>query len=145
MKKILLLLMLTVTALGCSGDDDNNNGVRNPYTGSVVGTWTTVGLSIDGNLVNLDCDAPAPVEDNYTFVFYEDGFFDIYHNCDPEGVIYASGTYTTTGNVLRINLDGMEGRAHMIDYLDEDQLQFEFSIGSEGLFYGYVFTVQQQF
>ena len=130
-------------AIACSDDDNNSNGIKNPYTGEVTGMWQTVGLAIDGEAMDLDCEAEVPVAENFLFDFKEDGTFDVYHNCDIEGDIYGSGTYTTNGNVLTLNMDGMIGKAHMIDNLDENQLGFRFSIGSEGLFYGYEFLVEE--
>jgi len=133
-------MMFAVMAIACS--DDDNNGIKNPYTGEVTGMWKTVGLAIDGEAMDLSCDIETPVEENFLFDFKEDGTFDVYYNCDTEGAVYNSGTYTTNGNVLTLNMDGMTGKAHMIDNLDEDQLGFRFSIGSEGLFYGYEFLVE---
>ena len=146
MKKILALLaFVSIISVACSDDDSNstNNGIENPYTGSVVGVWRTVGLSDNGQPVNLDCTIPNPSEDNYVFEFMTDGTYNLYNNCDPDPIVnpVATGTYTTTGNVLRIMLDGVEGRAHMIDHLDQDILHFRFNIGSSGLFYGYEFVV----
>lgn len=144
MKKVFGILFMALATLSCNSDDnnDNVNGLKNPYTGSVVGLWQTVALSVDGEAWNLSCDEEVPVEENFSFDFKEDGTFDVYHNCDID-VLYNSGTYTTTGNVLTLNMDGMTGKAHMIDNLDEDQLVFRFNIGSPGLFYDYEFVVQE--
>lgn len=150
MRKIFALLTIaSLTIASCSDDDNSNNngnGIENPYTGSVVGTWSTVALYDNGQPVNLACDIPNPAEDNYTFKFLDNGTFDLYYNCDFDPVLtpVASGTYTTTGNVLRLNLDGAEGRAHMIDNLNQDRLRFRFNIGSSGLFYGYEFVVADE-
>lgn len=142
--KRLLMIVLVISAFACSDDDNDNvgnNGIANPYTGSVVGTWITNGITINGNSVQLDCDNETVFEDNYTFIFNEDNSFDIYHNCYPEDGIYNSGTYTTTGNVLTLNMDGQTGKAHMVKAPDEMNLEFRFTIGSEGLFYNYsIFT-----
>lgn len=143
MKKIFLLLF-TFAALSCSSDDDNqsvNNGIRDPYTGSVVGTWETVSLTIDDYILIFDCEDETPEYTNYLLTFNEDGTFDMYNNCTEE--FLGTGTYTTTGNVLTININGETGKAHMIDHLDEDQqLAFRFNIGDDGLFYGYEYRVQ---
>lgn len=142
MKKLLAVLFVSLAALSCNDDDTVSNGIKNPYTGSVVGWWQTVGLAVDGDVADLSCDAEVPFEDNFIFDFKEDGTFDLYHNCEME-VLFGSGTYTTNGNVLTINMNGMTGKAHMIDNLDEDQLDFRFTIGSDGLFYGYYILVQE--
>lgn len=92
--------------------------------------------------MDLSCDEEVPVEENFLFEFNGDNTFNVYHNCDIE-VLYNSGIYTTTGNVLTLNMDGMTGKAHMIDNLDEDQLVFRFTIGSDGLFHDYEFVVQE--
>ncbi len=149
MKKIIAFLaFVSIISVACSDDDSNstNNGIENPYTGSVVGTWRTVALYDNAQPVNLACDIPNPEEDNYAFEFLANGTFNLYHNCDFDPVLtpVATGTYTTTGNVLRLNLDGAEGRAHMIDNLDQNMLRFRFSIGSSGLFYGYEFVVRDE-
>ena len=142
MKKIIAILFISVIALSCNDDDTIPNGVKNPYTGSVVGLWQTVGLAVDGEVQDLSCEVEVPIEENFLFEFNEDGTFNLYHNCDIE-VLYNSGTYTTTGNVLTLNMDGMTGKAHMIDNLDEDQLGFRFTISSDGLFHDYDFLVQE--
>lgn len=143
MKKVLSILLVALFATACSDDDNKSNGIKNPYTGEVTGMWKTVGLAIDGDAVNLSCEVEMPVEENFLFDFKEDGTFDAYHNCDSEAGIYDSGTYTTTGNVLTLSMGGLTGKAHMIDNLDENQLGFRFSIGSDGLFYGYEFLVEE--
>ena len=143
MKKIFLLLF-TFAALSCSSDDDNgvvDNGLKDPYTGSVVGSWETVSLSFDDYIIIFDCEDATPEYTKYLLTFNEDGSFDMNDRCTDE--FLGTGTYTTTGNVLTININGETGKAHMIDYLDEDQqLEFRFDIGDDGLFYGYEYRVQ---
>lgn len=144
MKKFIILLM-AFTAFSCSSDDNDpvdNNGIRNPYTGSVIGSWKTVGLSLNDMAYDVDCDADEPADDVYTFTFFEDGTFDVYENCFPE-VLYAEGTYQTTGNVLTLNLNGQTGKAHMVDHLDENMLEWRFTIGDGGLFYNYYYLVEK--
>lgn len=50
MKKAFGILFIILLTFSCSSDDnnDNVNGIKNPYTGSVVGLWQTVALSVDG-------------------------------------------------------------------------------------------------
>ena len=149
MKKILLLGLVAALSFACSEDDSLpvNNGLHNPYTGSVVGAWSTIGLRINEEIIIVDCEAEVPAVDNYLFVFNEDNTFELYPNCDTEAEAIGSGTYTTSGNVLTLNMYGMQGKAHMIDLdeflgLDDEQLMFRFSIGpGNTLFYGYEFAV----
>lgn len=149
MKKLFLLGLVAVLSLSCDEDDSLpvDNGLHNPYTGSVVGTWSTIGLRINEEVIDIDCEAEVPVVDNYLFVFNEDNTFELYPNCDAEAEAIGSGTYQTNGNVLTLNMNGMEGKAHMIDLdeyleIEDEQLVFRFSIGSgESLFYGYEFAV----
>jgi hypothetical protein len=150
MKKLIFALM-AFTLFACSDDDDNNanNGIQNPYTGEVSGDWKTVFASMDDMAFTLDCDDPNQFEGNFYYRFNADGTLNVYHNCDIEGVVdtetpITTGTYTTTGNVLRVNILGQEGEAHMIDNLDQNRLRLEFSIGSGGLFYGYNIVIEQQ-
>lgn len=144
MKRLFILLTLCLF-ISC-GDDDvqqpdfSNNGIGNPYTGSVIGIRKTVVLAIEGEAVNLSCTIETPSEKNYAFEFHEDGTFYLYHNCDPDAEIVGEGTYTTTGNVLTLNLNGQTGKAHMV-YVGNDTLEFRFTIGSSGLFYNHTFTV----
>lgn len=153
MKKIFLLGLIGALCLSCNEDDDSipvNNGLHSPYTGNVVGSWSTIGLRINQEVIDVDCDAEVPAADNYRFVFYEDNTFELYPNCDTEAEAIGTGTYATTGNVLTLNMDGMEGKAHMIDLdeylgIQDEQLVFRFSIGSgNSLFYGYEFAVDAQ-
>ena len=145
MKKYFLII-IAVFAFGCSDDDDNNidNGIANPYTGSVIGTWVTNAVTIDGNSVNLGCNSDTDFEDNYTFVFYDNNNFDVYHNCYIDQGIYNSGTYTTTGNVLTLNMNGQTGKAHMVKSPNDMFLEFRFTIGSDGLFYNHSIFVKKQ-
>lgn len=153
--KRLLFLFTMCAVLSCANDDVNeptltqanvsepnfeNNGIGNPYTGSVIGIRKTVGLSIDGASVNLSCQADNPSDKNFAFEFHDDNTFHLYHNCDPDAEIIGEGTYTTTGNVLTLNLNGQTGKAHMV-YVGGDTLEFRFTIGSSGLFYNHTFTV----
>lgn len=145
MKK-LFVLFLAIAAMSCSDDSNDHvdNGLHDPYTGSVVGNWQTVALSVDGEAVDLNCDIENPYPDNYLFKFYEDNTFEIFHTCYPDEGPYASGTYSTTGNVLTLNMNGQTGKAHMVDHLDDNnKLEFRFTISSDGLFYNYYFTVQE--
>jgi hypothetical protein len=153
MKKIFLFALLAALSFSCNSDDDGqpiDNGLHNPYTGSVVGTWSTIALAIDGEEINLNCEAEVPAPDNYIFVFNEDNTFELYHNCSLLGEPLGTGTYSTNGNVLTLNMNGMEGKAHMIDLdeylnIEDEQLIFRFSIGSgNSLFYGYEFAVDAQ-
>lgn len=143
MKKVFLILF-TLVALSCSSDDDNNNvnnGIKNPYTGSVVGTWETLYILGSDYVIPLDCEDIAPEDTSYLLTFNEDGTFDMYNKCTEE--FLGTGTYSTIGNVLTITINGETGKAHMIDYLDdEQQLAFRFNIGDDGLFYGYEYRVQ---
>lgn len=143
--KRLLFLFTIFTMLSCGDDDANNhnfdnNGIGNPYTGSVFGIRKTVNLTIDGQPVNLSCAIANPSEKNLAFEFHDDNTFNLYHNCDPDAEIVGTGTYTTTGNVLTLNMDGQTGKAHMV-YVGGDMLEFRFTIGSSGLFYNHTFTV----
>ncbi|GGB80051.1 hypothetical protein GCM10007424_20240 [Flavobacterium suaedae] len=143
MKKIFLLLF-AFAALSCSSDDDNgvvDNGLKDPYTGSVVGSWETVSIWRDDYIILLDCEDENLEETSYLLTFNENGSFDMYNKCTE--AFLGTGTYTTTGNVLTITINGETGKAHMIDHLDEDQqLAFRFTIGDGGLFYGYEYRVQ---
>lgn len=156
MKKIFALL-IAITAISCSSDDNDavndDNGLHDPYTGSVVGEWKTVAVAIDNEAINLDCDLEAPFEDNYYFVFHSDNTMDVYDNCllefDDEGnfdptLPHQSGTYETNGNTLTLKLNGQTGKAHMVDYLEDDMLEFRFTIGSSGLFYNYHILVEER-
>lgn len=151
MKKILLLGLFAALSFSCNEDDSLpvDNGLHNPYTGSVVGSWSTIGLRINEEVIDINCESDFEAIDNYRFVFNGDNTFTLFHNCDaPEtAVAVGEGTYATNGNVLTLNMDGMEGKAHMIDLdeyldIDDEQLVFRFSIGSgNSLFYGYEFAV----
>lgn len=144
------LIFLTLCCVVACGDDDinreitennfENNGIGNPYTSSVVGIRKTTSLTIEGNPVNLSCQASVISDKNLAFEFHDDNTFQLYHNCDPDAEVIGSGTYSTTGNVLTINLDGQTGKAHMV-YVGGDMLEFRFTIGSSGLFYNHTFTV----
>ena len=129
----------------CGDDDINqnnfaNNGIGNPYTGSVVGIRKTTALIINGEAVNLRCDIENISDKNYAFEFHDDNTFHLYNNCDPDAEVIGLGTYTTTGNVLTLTLNGQTGKAHMV-YVGNDMLEFRFTIGSPGLFYDHTFTV----
>ncbi len=142
MKKVFLLLF-ALAALSCSSDDDNNinNGIKNPYTGSVVGVWETLYMLGSDYVIPLDCENINPEDTGYLFTFHEDGTFDMHNRCTDE--FLGTGTYSKTGNVLTITINGETGKAHMIDHLDdEQQLAFRFNIGDDGLFYGYEYRVQ---
>jgi len=142
MKKLCLLLIALV-AFSCSDDDDaTTNGIENPYTGDVLGLWGTRNVWVDGDQMNLDCDAAVTFEDNYLFNFLENGTFTVEQQCS-DAPFLESGTYTTTGNVLTLNLNGMEGKAHMIDDIANNRLYWRFNIGSSGLFYGYEIEVMR--
>jgi hypothetical protein len=155
MKKIALFLVAAL-ALSCNEDDSVeivDNGLHHPYIGSVVGSWSTIGLRVNEEIINIDCNQEVPFEENYIFTFYEDNTFELYSNCESDATVIpvpvAEGTYSKSGNVLTMIIDGEEGKAHTIDldeYLgleDAEQLAFKFSIGSEGLFYGYDFAVER--
>ena len=147
MRKVFLLLVALV-AMSCNNDDDTlpvvDNGLHTPYTGELSGTWSTTALWINGNAVDLECGA-IPFDDNYTYDFYEDGTFTIIFNCNAGAGVIDTGTYTTTGNVLTLNLNGEQGKAHMIKGQDGGELYWRFNIGSGGLFYGYEIKVNQMF
>ncbi|MGV3459854.1 MAG: hypothetical protein ACO1N9_05295 [Flavobacterium sp.] len=144
MKRLLFFLVACIT-LSC-GDDDitqpnfENNGIGNPYTGSVIGIRKTVRLNVNGEDVNLSCTVENASDKNFAFEFHDDNTFHLYHNCDPDAEIVGTGTYNTTGNVLTLNLNGQTGKAHMV-YVGNDMLEFRFTIGSSGLFYNHNFTV----
>jgi hypothetical protein len=148
MKKLILSFASAFMLFACSDDDNNNTGIQNPYTGDVTGDWKTVFVSLDDMAFSLDCTDENQFAGNFYYRFNTDGTLDVYHNCDVEGEIdveqpVTTGTYTTTGNVLTVNVMGEEGKAHMIDNLDENQLILQFSIRSEGLFYGYDIVIEQ--
>jgi len=147
MKKLLLTLS-ALALFACSGDDDNN-GIQNPYTGEVAGDWKTVAAGFDDMAYTLECDSETQFEGNYYYRFNTNNTLDVYYNCDIEGAVddevpFTTGTYNTTGNVLTLNILGQEGKAHMIDKLDDDQLLLQFTIGSGGLFYGHEIIIEQR-
>jgi hypothetical protein len=102
----------------------------------------------DDMAYSLECDDEEEFEGNYYYRFNTDNSVDVYHNCVIEGQVddeapFTTGTYNTTGNVLTLNILGQEGKAHMIDNLDDDQLILQFTIGSGGLFYGHDIIIEQ--
>jgi len=148
MKKLIFGLA-AFALFACSGDDDNNNGVQNPYTGEVTGDWKTVAAGFDDMAYSLECDDENAFDGNYYYRFNADSTLDVYYNCDIEGPVddevpFTTGTYNTTGNVLTLNILGQEGKAHMINNLDDDQLILQFTIGSSGLFYGNEIIIEQR-
>lgn len=148
MKKLIASIAAAFMLFGCSDDDNDSNGLQNPYTGEVTGEWRTVYAGMDDMAFSLECDDENQFAGNFYYRFNTNGTVDVYHNCDVEGPIdteepITTGTYTTTGNVLTVNVMGEEGKAHMIDNLDQDQLILQFSISSGGLFYGYDIVIEQ--
>lgn len=146
MKKFLLLFAV-LAVLSCNNDDDTastDNGLHTPYTGSILGTWSTTELWINGNAINLECDA-VPFDENYTYNFMEDGTFTVIFNCNAAAGVINTGTYTTAGNVLTLNLDGQQAKAHMVRGNHGGELYWRFDIGSSGLFFGYEIEVNQMF
>lgn len=149
MKKTLLLL-LGLTMVACSDDDNNNvdNGLHNPYTGEVTGEWVTTGITVDDMIFVPDCDNPELTAVKYYYNFNNNGTVDVYNSCEVDGELdiempITTGTYTTTGNVFTLTIDGVQGKAHMVDFLDEfNSLDLRFDIGSSGLFYGQHITIQ---
>jgi hypothetical protein len=150
MKK-MLLLAAAFSVFACSDDDtDNNNyGIQNPYTGEVNGDWKTIYAGFDDMAYSLDCDNDSQFEGNYYYRFNTNNTVDVYYNCDIEGPVddevpFTTGTYNTTGNVFTLNILGQEGKAHMIDNLDNNELILRFTIGSGGLFYGHDIGIEKQ-
>ncbi|MFL9842933.1 hypothetical protein [Flavobacterium rhizosphaerae] len=152
MKKIFLVLLTLGCFTACSDDDNNDvdNGLHNPYTGTVNGDWRTKQISTSDYIITSNCENDIIAEANYYYSFNADGSVDVYNYCDNNGDIHnqiplTTGTYQTTGNVFTITIAGQEGKAHMVDYLDEyNALELRFDIGSSGLFYGYDITIEQQ-
>ena len=143
MKKIFSILILSIIAIACSTDADNND-----LDDGIVGTWTAVSLSgatsVDLNgdgtassniLEELPCFESSIVfaaDGNYSattsdIAFTGTNLFDIMADCD--GTTIETGTYTFNGNSLSIDpVDDepstvnttLEGDTLTIQEIDED-------------------------
>lgn len=153
MKKIFAVLFV-VLAFACDSDDNDtvDNGLHNPYTGDVIGTWKTVAVYHNGDQLPIDCESETPTEQDVLFTFYEDNTFTLEHNCQVV-LPYDGGTYAKTGNVLTLIMgDGeIEEKAHMVEHVADDPatdtpeliLEWRFGIGSGGMFEDYDLQVQK--
>lgn len=155
MKKLFVMLFVAL-AFACSSDDDNNNvdnGLHDPYTGDVLGTWKAVALFYEGDEIPLGCESEVTAEQDVLFTFNADNTFTMVHNCGDE-LPYDGGTYTKTGNVLTLVMgDGtVEEKAHMVEITPDDPdtdfnelvLEWRFGIGSGGIFDDFDVQVQKQ-
>lgn len=149
------MLLFAALAFACNSDDDNNNvdnGLHNPYTGGVVGTWKTTAVYHNGDQLPVGCDQENPTDQDILFIFYADETFDLIHNCGEE-LPYNGGTYRKTGNVLRLTMGNgeVEEKAHMVELVAENPntdafelaLEWRFDIGSGGLLEDYDIQVQK--
>lgn len=154
MKRLIAVLFVALT-FACSSDDDNDtvdNGLHNPYTGSVVGTWKTIAVYHNGDALPVGCEQENPTDQDILFIFYEGNTFDLIHNCGEE-LPYTGGTYTKTGNVLTLTMEtgDIEEKAHMVVLTEENPdteeyelaLEWRFGIGSGGLLEDYDIQVQK--
>ena len=154
MKRLFAVLFVALT-FACNSDDDNDtvdNGLHNPYTGSVVGTWKTIAVYHNDDDLPLGCNQENPTDQDVLFIFHPDNTFSLIHNCG-EALPYDSGTYTKTGNVLRlmVNNGEIEEKAHMVVLTEENPdteeyelaLEWRFGIGSGGLLEDYDIQVQK--
>lgn len=151
MKKVFAVLF-TVLAFGCNSDDNDqvDNGLHNPYTGGIVGLWKAIGADYNGAQIPVDCDSEITPEQEVWFMFNEDNTFTLDYNCGDE-LISKTGTYTKTGNVLKLMIDENEEKAHMVELVAENPetetpeltLEWRFGIGSGGILEDFDLVVQK--
>lgn len=160
MKKIVAVLFVALAFAACTSDDDVetvDNGLHNPYTGSILGEWKAIGVSYQGEEFPLGCELETPTEQDVLFTFFEDNTFTVVHNCGEE-LPYNSGTYTKTGNVLTLYFaneeeEDIQEKAHMVVIQEDDPeteeeesfiLEWRFGIGNSGMLEDFDVQVEKQ-
>ena len=124
--KSLLIVLVTVSFMSCSSDDDSSNDNSGDTSGTLVGTWNLVELTIDGDTTSevagqsLSVDFDAIGENfNYSLTFSDpdefigSGSYDLILTSTVDGEtitetesindIVTEGTWEQNGTMLTIN------------------------------------------
>jgi hypothetical protein len=102
MKKLTLLLLLSIAFFSCSNDPYYAPGV---YRGTIEGRWSTR-FSTKPDFENINTSNCNTVNVNglyWTFIFNNDNSFTLLNTCT--GAILEKGTYTYYGGQLLLDLD----------------------------------------
>lgn len=110
MKKLILLVVILATLVGCSKSDDNNQGPDSPYKNSLIGTWVATNYNdviLNSNPLLYTTLNVITFEANGSYLgtglFGDD-----------------SGTYTLSGNRVKTYVDGKLYTTYEITSLKDD-------------------------
>lgn len=121
MKKILLLIVLASSFIGCSGDDNSD-------TFSLTGTWKGITYIREDNGVTYDtstCDNHNNMAAYRTFIFRNDNTFHVSDHCS-DGV-GANGSFTFKNNELALNYGADETYTTNVQHLSGNKIKIKLS------------------
>jgi hypothetical protein len=110
MKKITLLLLLSIFSFGCSDDDSNTTQDDSHYEGSLVGEWreiATVTGTVTDDTSSDDCSV-ATNTTRYNHIFRSNNTWSQIKRCDRNDSPTVAN-YTFTNHVLSINYQDIIG------------------------------------